>query len=311
MSVDSESFTLFGQKAYSYGLTVAVAALAALFLFREIGKRHGYLAGTTRLFGTMALPLGLICARALFCLLDSRFRGMFSLRAALSFWGGGFSMAGALLGASLAAYWTARIAGIYPADVMDVVAAPLLLFAAIARLGEGYTEVLGRSRPLTTEFLRNSFLAFDTGYGDVMLKTYLLEAATAAFIALALARMATDGGFRRGDAFLTGMLLLGCTQVFWESLRFDSHMRWSFVNMQQVLFACMFVAPMIIWGRRCGKTWLWTTIAVCALAIGGAVGLEFMIDRSGWNRLVLYAAYAVLMAVPAVLGLRMRGRCGT
>ena len=66
-------------------------------------------AGAAPLYAVLAMPLGVACSRVLFCLLDGRFRGIFSLRAMLCFWGGGRSMVGALLGAALAAVIAASL----------------------------------------------------------------------------------------------------------------------------------------------------------------------------------------------------------
>ena len=121
---------------------------------------------------------------------------------------------------------------------------------------------------------------------------------------------AFNGGQLAGGGLL-GMLLLGTTQALFESLRFDSHMRYSFISMQQILFACMFAAALILYAARCGKKQVIIAIAVCALVAGGAVGLEFMIDRSSVSSLLLYAAYILLLALPAGLGLYYKKRSKT
>ena len=306
MYEESKAFQLFGATGFYYGLFVMLGAASALALFAHLCRKRGMKPGTAALCGALALPLGLICSRLLFCLLDFRFHGMFSLRAVLSFWGGGYSMTGALAGAVLAGLLTARVQRAGRLEILDMLTPALLLFMVFARLGEGYTELLGRSRTLTHETLANSFLAFNNGY-DGYLKTYVLEAVTAALLACFLLRYLYQGP-RKGHVLFTGMLLLGCTQVLWESLRFDSHMRYSFISMQQILFACMFAAPLILFGARCGKKQLALAIAVCALLTGGAVGLEFMIDRSGVDNLIIYAIYTLMLCVPATLGIYLRKR---
>lgn len=307
MYEDALSFSLFGQEVFLYGLFVSLGALAAILLFAALCRRQKLPGGTAALFGALALPLGLICSRLLFCLLDFRFHGLFSPRAALSFWGGGFSMVGALLGAALAGALTAKKQRLSALALLDVLSPALLLFIAFARLGEPYTEVLGRSRPLVIDWVKNSFLAISDGY-DAYLRTYALEALTALILCIILLIYLRRRP-RRGNVLFTGMLLLGCTQVLWESLRFDAHMRQSFISMQQILFACMFAVPLIRSALRCKrKGYLIAAIAVCALVAGGAVGIEFMIDRSGVSRLLLYAVYALLLALPAALGLYFQKR---
>ena len=292
--------SLLGRDVSAYGLWVALGAACAALLASLLCKIKRLPAGTAPLFTVLAVPLGLIGSRVLFCLLDFRFHDLFSLRAALTFWGGGYSMVGALLGAALAAALTARILGAERLDVLDAVSPALLVFIACERLGEGCTELLGRSRSLTWDALAHSFLAAYDGY-DGYLKTYLLEAATAVvlcglLIGLLLRRP------KSGHVLLIGMLLLGCCQVFWESLRFDSHMRFSFISMQMGIAALLFAIPLIIFAARCGKKPLIITVIVIALVVGGVVGIELMIDRTDVSNVLLYAAYVILLSVPVILG---------
>ena len=107
---------------------------------------------------------------------------------------------------------------------------------------------------------------------------------------------------RPGDVLLKGMLLFGCTQVLWESLRFDSHMRFSFISMQMGIAALLFAIPLIIFAARCGKKPLIITVIVIALVVGGVVGIELMIDRTDVSNVLLYAAYVILLSVPVILG---------
>ncbi len=303
------SFSLLGMTGFWYGVFIAWGAALFLRFFARYCRMEGLKSGTAALFSVLCLPLGLICSRILFCLLDFRFHGMFSLRALGMFWGGGFSMVGALLGAALAAWLTARIQKIPAPPVLDILMASLPFFLCAARMGEGFTELLGRSRPLDTAWLANSFLAQNDGY-DTYLRTYLLEAVTAGILAIYFAARIQKKKTARGSLLL-GMLLLGTTQTLFESLRFDSHMRYSFISMQQILFACMFAAALIVYAARCGKKQVIAAVAVCVLVTGGAVGLEFMIDRSSVSSVLLYAGYVLLLLLPAALGLHYKKRSET
>lgn len=305
MTEELLTFSIFGLNVSWYGAFIAAGVILALNLFGKAAKEKAFPTGTTPLYAVLALPLGLICSRLLFCLLDFRFHSVFSLKAIVMFWGGGYSMVGALIGAALAGLIVARIQGIHPLAMLDLLAPALLLFIAAARMAEGFTELLGRSRPLTVEFIANSFLAQSDGY-DAYLRTYLLEAITAGVLSVLMTLRLRRASL--GITFFTAMLLLGCTQVFWESLRFDSHMRYSFISMQQILFACMFAAPLVIYAARCGKKAVLTAVAVCVALVGCIVGLEFMIDRSSISNLILYIPYALLLAVPAALGLHYQKR---
>ena len=45
-----------------------------------------------------------------------------------------------------------------------------------------------------------------------------------------------------------------------------------------------------------------------ALVAGGVIGLEFMIDRSGISRFLLYVPYVLLLALPAICGFVFKKR---
>ena len=302
MPEESLYFSIFGIKAYWYGVCAAIGALCAVLTLRFTGRKRGLRPDAALLFGVIALPLGLVCSRLLFCLLDANFRVLASWKAALSVWGGGLSMMGALLGAGAAGIICAKMTGTRTMSFMDALAPALLVFVMCARIGEGFTDFLGRSRNLTIGWLNGTFLVTSDGYGSNNLNTYLFEAACALALAVA-AYIGLSREKREGDVFLTALLLFGCTQVLWESLRFDSHMRWSFISIQQVLAACMFAVPLFIFAARRGKNAVIAAAVICAVVVGGAVGIEFLIDRSDVNNLLLYALYVLLLAVPAVFGL--------
>lgn len=310
--LDEAAYFLLGNiKIYYYGLHIALGALAAVIVLALCCRARRMPAGTAPLYAVLAMPLGVACSRVLFCLLDGRFRGIFSLRAMLCFWGGGHSMVGALLGAALAAVIAAKILAVPARRMLDMMAPALLVFIAFARVGEQYTEMLGRSRALVSQVWRQGWLVAGDEYA-LYLKTYVLEALCALILAAALLPGLLRGG-RDGDTLLSAMLLLGCTQVLWESLRFDAHMRESFVSLQMLLYAVMFAVPLLVfacrYARRLGHGWpIWLALGVIALTAGGVIGLEFMIDRSGVSRFVLYAPYVLLLALPAVCGFVFKKR---
>lgn len=311
MYEDALSYSLGSLQVFHYGLCIAAGAALAIILSYLMARRRGISGDTILLWAVISLPLSLVVSRLLFCALDFRFHSVFSLRALLSFWGGGFSMVGALLGAALSAVFAARAHRLCPLKLLDCLMPGLFVFICLARMGEGATELLGRSRPLAGEALRPSFLFSTDGY-DFFLNTYLLEAATA----LVLCGVSLLAGYkeqRSGDVTLLSMLLLGCTQMVWESLRFDAHMRQSFISMQQLLYAVMFAVPLFVFAARYGKKAgrkrpLVLSTALLALVAIALIALEFMIDRSRISRILLYALYALLSSLPAIFTLIFKKR---
>ena len=310
--LDEAAYFLIGNiRIYYYGLHIALGALAAVIVFALCCRAKKLPSGTAALYAVLAIPLGVICSRLLFCLLDGSFRSIFSLQAMLCFWGGGHSMTGALLGLAAAAVIAGKIVQYPSLRLLDLLMPAVLIFVAFARVGEQYTEMLGRSRALVSEIWHEGWLVAADEYA-LYLKTYVLEALCALILAAVLLPQALRGK-RAGDTLLTAMLLFGCTQVLWESLRFDSHMRESFVSLQMLLYAVMFAVPLLLFAVRyskaCRRVWpVWLAIGVIVLVAGGAIGLEFMIDRSGISRFLLYIPYVVLLALPAVCGLIFKRR---
>lgn len=304
---DTASFSFLGANVFLYGLLCAGGVLVTLLLFAAMCKKARMTDGTALVFGALALPIGLVVSRILFCLLDFGFHAVFSPRAAVSFWGGGYSMVGAIGGAALAAVLTAKNRKVSAAALLDILAVSFFAFIAFERIGESFTELMGRSRTLVEEVVKNPFFSETDGY-DWKLKTYQFEYLTAFVLMFVCFCFYMKNKSLKGDTALLALLLFGATQTFWESLRFDSHMRRSFVDMQQILAAIMMALPAVLFTlRRTAKEKknlpLYIIIGVLALDVGGIVGIEFMIDRTETSRLLLYAVYALLLAAPCALSL--------
>ncbi|MBR5231991.1 MAG: prolipoprotein diacylglyceryl transferase [Clostridia bacterium] len=300
MYADSLSFSLGSAQVFYYGLFTAIGLVAFVLSNFLLRNRRHISFDTALIFSVIALPAALVCSRILFCALDFNFHSVFSPKAVTIFWGGGFSMVGALLGFALAAFITGRITKVCPLKILDGAFIGILLFMTFARMGEPYTELMGRSRSLISDAFKSSFLAIGDEY-DAYLRTYALESAAYLIIA-AFMLIFRKKERKTGDLMLMGMLLLGCAETLFYSLRFDSHMRRSFISVQQLLFAVIMALPLILFSLRCGKKQLWISVGILAFAVVAAVVLEFMIDRSGISRILLYAVYIAVLALPAAAG---------
>ena len=62
-------------------------------------------------------------------------------------------------------------------------------------------------------------------------------------------------------------------------------------------FACIAVAMVVLYlaSKQLLPQW--------ALITGAVIGLEFALDRTTWNKLLIYAAMIIVVAIPAVLGM--------
>ncbi len=304
---DAASFSLGGVTVYLYGLFLALGAALMLVTLRLTGKKRGLFAGTAALYGALAIPMALLLARAVYCALDTNFSVVASLRAALLLNAGGYAMSGALAGAVLAALIAAKIQKTDVKTLLDALAPALLIFVLFERIGEGFTA-LGISRPLIYDTLKSTFLAQVDDY-DAYLRTWLLEAAGAAVLAAVSLCMGKKEK-RPGDTFLKTALLYCLAQVFFESLRYDQHLKYGFIGIQHILSmlcAALIVIRFAVRALKAGakKPLPILSISILPVLVGLLVLLEFMIDRTSVNRFILYAVYALLLAVPGALGFHL------
>lgn len=305
MYEDSLAFAFLGNEIYAYGLMLMIGAWAGLALFYALCGKRLALKNAAALTGLIALPLALILARLLYCMGESAFRPLLSLKNILDLRTGGFAMYGALTGAVLGGLAASRLTRTPSAPLLDRLAPALTAFLFFARLGEGFT-MLGLSRPLTLEAVAQSFLARQESYGS-FLRTYLIEAFMALILLVVLlSRLRRP--HKDGHVFMLGCLLYGISQTLMESLRFDGHLRYSFVGLQQVLSAALFAIVLITLAARAlrrpgGKALPLITLALLPLVIAGAIAVEFMIDRSPMGKLPAYGLYLLLLCIPTGLGM--------
>ena len=308
MYEEAAKISLFGLDIYAYGLYVALGACAACALLALLTRQEKLPKGTAALAGALMLPCGFILSRLLYCVIDARVRDALSLRALLLVGGGGYSMFGALLGAALGAALAARIMKVKSLKLLDLLAPALMLFVAFERLGESVLELpFGVSRPLTDETIQSSILAVQGDY-ESYLRTYLLES-FAAFV-LAVALLVCRRNYKRpGSALLLALMLFGATQTIFESLRFDAHMRVSFIGAQQVFAMAALLGAAGYLAAKSPRNALSVAAWIALpLSLAAGVGLEFLIDRSGISKLLLYALFVFDVALPVWLGIRLLDR---
>lgn len=310
MHEDAQAVTILGTTVYAYGLMVMLGLWLAIALLVFLTRNNKKERCTAALTAVIALPLGFVSARLMYALLDPNFQPLLSLSNVLDVSSGGFSMFGALTGAVLAALIAAKVSGVPGKRMLDLLSPALLIFLVPARLGEGYTA-LGISRPLTTDWIASSFLARQDEF-DAYLRTYLLEAMIACVLLMVILRYLSKK-HRDGKAFALFCLLFGITQTLMESLRYDGHMRYSFIGVQQVLAVTLFGVTLIILavrllGQGGGKLLPVLGLAAVPFSVLAGVGVEFLIDRSEIGKIISYSLYLLILMIPAALGILMLKR---
>lgn len=312
MFEDVQSFPFLGLTVYKYGLFVAAAAALWLLASGLVAKKKNLPVHTVLLTGVLAIPLGLIFSRVLFCLVSL---GYFldtigQPIAMLYFWDGGLSMMGALLGVSLAVMIAARIKKLRFGELMDVLAVPAGLFIAVERLGEAYT-VLGRGKSIEAQWMTDiAFFGTQEAWGNYY-AVFRYEAAAAVLILCVMLCLFLGRKSRLtakpGDLALVMGTLFGSAQVIMESLRDDGHMLWGFVRASQIISILLPVAAIVMFSIRLirheGMSWRpLASWLIAGAAIGLAIIKEFDIDTS--NNLVReYALMSLAMAVLAAVTL--------
>ena len=296
---------LLGIRMYAFGLYVMLGTVCAAVILGVAGGVLHLKKGTVPLTFLLSLVLGIVCSRLVFCLLNRELGRMTPFSVWFQTAGGGWSLFGMLGGAALAGWLSAQITKENTGSIMDVLSLAVLPVIAAERIGENRIEDFDISRPLDSTFLTGSFLA--VGEDEPCLATYYVAAAAAVilfvYLAVRFSRRGPDG-----NVAILFLLLFGASAIITESLRYDRFLSISFVGMQQIFAALTLAAGVILAVRRSGK--FRSALSVCAIAsipvmVGIVIGLEFALDRTTWNKLMLYFAMAVSVAVPAGLGMKL------
>lgn len=273
-------------QVWPYGCTLAlgaaIAILLAAFLTRHVKPRP-----PLAQFSALSLLFGISFSRALYCLANISFYAEETGSLAfLRLWEGGMSMAGALLGALLAARLVTKKTN--GTRFMDAVAVSLAAFVLIARIGEKFTTM---GFGMDVDF--SGLFVMDGNFGGV-LNVWLMEAVIALFILTALIILNTRKKGLSGDGLMLFFLLYGTTQILMESLRADRHMIWGFVKAQQVLAMLMATGALVLFAKRVRRI---PAAVIASMAVAASsFGLEKALDRLDISPVILYSAYVLVLA---------------
>ena len=296
---------IFGMRMYAFGVYVALGTLFAVIVLAMAGRTLSLKKGTVPLTACLTILCAFLCARVAFCLLNREL----GHSTPLFFWprvnGGGWSMFGLIGGIFLGGWISARIMKERTARILDILSVALLPTVIAERIAENRIEDFDISRALDSEWLAKSFLA--VGEDEPCLATYYVAAAAALvlFIILLIRILKSRSD---GDTVIAFLLLFGAGAVVLESLRYDRFLSISFVGLQQIAAAVMLAIGVVIAFKR-GRARK-PRLAIAALVslplmVGIVLGLEFALDRTTWNKFLLYAVMILTVATPAVMGLKL------
>lgn len=288
------TFSLCGLTVYGYGLALGCAAALCLALAARFFRRAGLRAGSLSLFAVLALPLGVLCARVLYCLIRFNWFAAKGFPYLFHLTEGGFVLYGAMGGCALAALLAARLTHQSAARMMDALSVPAAVMIALSRLAEGlagqgygwYVEDwfdpdMGMSlfHPEQYDVLLHFPFAVQDSYEEWRWAVFVIEALIALAIAVTLWRMKPR---RDGGRALLLTLMYASMQALGESLRQDAVLRWGFVRISQVLSAVLVAAVLLACclraprgnGKRIAGCWVAT---LCAMLL--VIAMEFALEK--------------------------------
>ncbi len=301
---------IFGMQLNTWGIFCTIGALCAFAAISVMCIYRGMKKGSAPLLGLASTVFGIVFSRAVFCLFTTLTEGM-----AFSSWFRvsecGWTLTGMIGGVMLAAWISAKIIGEKPKKMLDAVSVALPLMIAAERIGEETLQAFFNETKdvfnLSREVSSGGFLTV-VNDGKIYIATYRIDAFLAMVLFLFLAFSLLRKKRRDGDLWILFMILCGAGGILGESLRKDQFLEYSFVRIQQVLFAVMLAAGIATAGYRTRgrmKASYISALIIMLLTIAEFIGLEFMIDRADVTHSTMYAVMISCLAVPAVHGIAL------
>lgn len=307
MNLTEEAVILqvMGIRMYAFGAYVALGALGSLVTLCVMCRVYRMKPGTAFLTFLLSALCGLFCSRISFCLMNQELGKMMPLHSWFEVSGGGWSMFGLIGGVFLGGWLSGIISRQKRGRIMDALSIAILPLMIAERIGENRIEDFDISRTLQNEFLAKSFLA--VGEDDRCLMTYYIAAAVC-LVLFAVLLIKASRGCRAGNIAVTFLLLFGAASIITESLRYDYFLSISFVGLQQVAAAVMLAIGVALAIYRSGRPKSVLAVAAAVsipMMVGAVIGLEFALDRTTWNKILIYIAMIITVSIPAGLGLRL------
>ncbi len=283
----------------AYSLCLAAGALLAAAVTLWLGLRRLGLKTTLDIMISAAVG-ALLGARILYCIaMFDTISVDFGVDFIPRFWEGGYTLFGGVLGGLAAVCLYARAAKKAPAALLDMLAPGAALFLTVARLAEFFTTQ-GLGQYIETEaWLRFPFAVQDP-YGYWVMPVFLYEAFAALVIAVLCAVLMKR--MRPGGTAVLFLTLLSLTQILLDSWRMDEFIRFGFVHLNQVAGALLLLALLVrsvsLRGKQAGRS-AWQTVrcVAFALCLGALIWVEFALDKSSIDNVILYGIMTLALIV--------------
>lgn len=287
---------------HSYVLVLLLGAVLSALLYCVQLKKNGLNPWAALAALLLGSGLGLVCAKAGYCLLlPGVTLGRYGVSALFHTDFTEFSFVAGVAGICLGAALGARLCRLPVIPAMNAFAPALALWAAAARFGEYFLEWVGYGKYVDQPWQQFFPLSVESPYGGWYTAVFMLEG----LCALVLAAVLWLTGRRGGKClFARCVFYLALPQIFWESLRALS-MKWGFVRVEQVLCGII-VTAVVAWhclkGVRSGLR-RFLPVGGMLLCIAVMVGVEFALDKTNISYLICYGV--MILALLAMAALEM------
>ncbi|MDO4484772.1 MAG: prolipoprotein diacylglyceryl transferase [Clostridia bacterium] len=285
----------------AYGLLLALAVLCGI-LFTLYATRN---AEKTLGLSIAVVLGGLVGAKVVYCLtmLETILVDM-GAEFLYRWYLGGYNMYGAILGGMLGCVIYARMHKLPAAESLSCAAPGGALALAIARFAECMTDQ-GMGHYLDVELPFP--LSVADVWGEPRLPVFFYEGIAALVIAFICLKLVRQGRhIRCAECFV---FLVGITQVLLENMREDDFIRFGFVRFNQIAAAVVMAAALALSIRRMLKngaprSWQIVRAVLFVACIGIVIAIEFALDKTAINNVLLYAVMAAALCVMGVACLK-------
>lgn len=297
-------FTLGALQMTQYSLCIAAGVILATLLTIMMAGEHRAKAIDLCLW---TIPCALIGSHLAYCLakialLTVDYQHGYALL--VMPWMGGYNMYGSVLGA-LAGIWLSDRK--HFARTADLAAPGAMLMVAVARAAEYFTgEGLGEylEGEAVCRFPLGVCTYADEYWAEWRVPVFFWESVVAILLMVLAIALLRKGGKARRDGHVAAvtLTLMSTSQILLESLRQDELIKFGFVRFNQLAAAVMLLAVMVIrmMEYRSTKRWQIVRCILFVLGVGGVVAVEFGLDKSPINNLLLYAFMVLMLAMMAV-----------
>lgn len=289
MSADTKLEPVATQPEFSaFGFTLALGAAVAVTVLILLTRKQPGINVAMAWTIALAVPLGLIGARLVYCLVNIAFymKDIAAPEAMLKVWEGGLSLSGGLVFIVLAGMLGAKIGKAPVGQVLHMLVPGMFALMIAAAFAAKHVS-MGYGPEMAESFFAVAI------HGTPRLDTSFLQVLVLGLTILIATLRLQKTALSTGARFALYAFLYGAVMILLESLRKDGHMVWGFVHAEMV-FDLIFALLGLVYLARTKKRIL-LSLLLTALMAGAVVALEFALDRSAIGDGLLYAAYAAVL----------------